>query len=103
MLEFITLVIPVMAAFYFILVRPVVQQQKLRRRDISRLRIGDEVLTTGGFYAIVRDIRTQERGPVELTLEAAPGVQLRATAEAIAQVTTPQDATASAAGHGKTS
>jgi preprotein translocase subunit YajC len=93
-LEFIALTIPVLGAFYFILMRPVIQQQKARRRDLSRLRIGDEVLTTGGFYAIVRDIRTQERGPVELILEAAPGVELRATADAVAQVTSPEDASA---------
>jgi preprotein translocase YajC subunit len=75
------------ASFYFILLRPVLQQQKKRRRDISHLNIGDEVLTTGGFYAVVRDIRTSERGPVELRLEAAPGVELRATADAVASVT----------------
>ncbi|RLT35379.1 MAG: preprotein translocase subunit YajC [Chloroflexi bacterium] len=94
------LLLAVLGAFYFILLRPVIQQQKLRRRDISRLGIGDEVLTTGGFYAIVRDIRTQERGPLELTLEAAPGVLLRATAEAIARVTMPYEAPIG--GEGKT-
>ena len=86
------LLLAVLGAFYFILLRPVIQQQKIRRRDISRLTVGDEVLTTGGFYAIVREIRTQERGPLEITLEAAPGVLLRATADAVAQVTTPNDA-----------
>src|SRR5437762_642336 len=75
------------ASFYFILLRPVLQQQKKRRRDISHLNIGDEVLTTGGFYAVVRDIRTSEHGPVALRLEAAPGVELRATADAVASVT----------------
>ena len=87
MFEYIALVLPVLAGFYFILLRPVLEQQKRRRRDISRLNIGDEVLTAGGFYAVVRDIRTQEHGPLELTLEVAPGVQLRATADAIASVT----------------
>jgi preprotein translocase YajC subunit len=85
--EFLLLVVPVIAAFYFILVRPVVEQQKRRRRDISHLQIGDEVLTTGGFYAVVRDIYTREDGPLEIMLEAAPGVQLRGTAEAIASIT----------------
>lgn len=80
-------VVFVMMAFYFILLRPVMQQQRRRRRDISALGVGDEVLTTGGFYAVVRAIRTQEQGPVELTLEAAPGVELRATPEAVARVT----------------
>lgn len=87
MFEYLALVLPVLAGFYFILLRPVLEQQKRRRNDISRLNIGDEVLTTGGFYAIVRDIQTREHGPLELTLEIASGVQVRATADAIASVT----------------
>ena len=85
--EFIFFALVIFLAFYFILLRPVIEQQKRRRRDISSLDIGDEVLTTGGFYAVIRDIRTQDRGPLELTLEAAPGVMLRATADAVAAVT----------------
>lgn len=84
--EFIFLALLIFLAFYFILLRPVIQQQQRRRRDISSLDVGDEVLTTGGFYAVIRDIRTQDRGPLELTLEAAPGVMLRATADAVASV-----------------
>jgi preprotein translocase subunit YajC len=101
-LEYLGLVLPVLAGFYFILLRPVLEQQKRRRRDISRLNVGDEVLTTGGFYAVVRDIQTREHGPLELTLEVAPGVQLRATADAIASVTTPDAAAASRTGARKT-
>jgi preprotein translocase YajC subunit len=85
--EFIFFALLIFFAFYFILLRPVIDQQKKRRRDISSLDIDDEVLTTGGFYAVIRDIRTQDDGPLELTLEAAPGVMLRATADAVASVT----------------
>ena len=77
----------VVAAFYLILLRPVMRQQRLRRNDLSRLGVGDEVLTSGGFYAIVRAIRTREDGPQEIALEAAPSVELRATPEAIQRVT----------------
>jgi preprotein translocase YajC subunit len=84
--EFLLFVVPMIVAFYFILLRPVLDQQRRRKRDISALNLGDEVVTTGGFYAVVREIRTQERGPLELILEVAPGVQLRATADAVAYV-----------------
>jgi len=84
--EFIFLALLIFLAFYFILLRPVIQQQQRRRRDISSLEIGDEVLTTGGFFAVIRDIQTRDRGPLELTLEAAPGVLLRATADAVQSV-----------------
>ncbi|MDP6607118.1 MAG: hypothetical protein QF664_12800, partial [Dehalococcoidia bacterium] len=51
------------------------------------LDIGDEVLTSGGFYATVRDIRTADDGPMEIMLEAAPGVMLRATPDAVLEIT----------------
>ncbi len=77
----------VVVAFYLILLRPVLNQQRRRRRDLSKLAVGDEVLTSGGFYATVRAIRTREDGPLEILLEVAPGVELRATADAIQVVT----------------
>ncbi len=79
--------IAVVGAFYFILLRPVMRQQRQRRHDISSLDVGDEVLTAGGFYATVREIRTTDDGPVEILLEPAPGVTLRATPAAIQQIT----------------
>jgi len=83
----------VVVAFYLILLRPVLNQQRRRRSDLSRLAIGDEVLTQGGFYAIVRDIRTRDEGPQDILLEVASDVQLRATADAIQLVTKPADET----------
>lgn len=82
----ILVLIAVMAAFYFILLRPVVNQQKQQRRDISSLRVGDEVLTAGGFYAIVTDINTFEARPMEIVFELAPGLRVRGTTTAIASI-----------------
>ena len=87
-MEVIFVLLAVVGAFSFILLRPVLQQQRQRRRDISELNIGDEVLTTGGFYAIVREIRTTDEGPIEILLEIAPEVTLRATPDAVQSVTT---------------
>jgi len=75
--------IAVVGAFYFILLRPVMLQQRKRRAQMSSLEIGDEVLTTGGFFATVIDIQTADEGPMIIKLEAAPGVVLRATPAAI--------------------
>lgn len=76
----------VMGAFYFILLRPVINQQKQQRRDISSLQIGDEVMTSGGFYATVLDINTFEDGPMEIVFRLAPGVDVRGTTNAIASI-----------------
>jgi preprotein translocase subunit YajC len=85
-LQEILVLVAVMAAFYFILLRPVINQQKQQRRDISSLRIGDEVLTAGGFYAVVTDINTFEKGPMEIVFELAPGLKVRGTTNAIASI-----------------
>lgn len=82
-MDVLLMLVAVLAAFYFILMRPVIVQQKRRRSDISQLEVGDEVLTTGGFYATVKEIQTTDEGPMQIYLEAAPGVVLRATPAAV--------------------
>ena len=82
-MEFVLLPLGIVLLFYFILLRPVLNQQKKHRRDISALQVGDEVLTTGGFYATVREINTREDAPIEIVLEVAPGVRLRGTPGAV--------------------
>lgn len=84
--QYILVLVIVIGAFYFILLRPVIQQQKRHRNDISSLQVGDEVLTAGGFYAIVREINTYEDRETEIVLEAAPGLLLRGTAAAVGSV-----------------
>lgn len=85
-MDVVIVLLAVLAAFYFILLRPVIDQQRKQRRDISSLEIGDEVLTTAGFYATVVEINTYEDRPMEILLEAAPGVVLRGTTLAIAEI-----------------
>lgn len=85
-MDILIVLVAVLAAFYFILLKPVISQQKRQRRDISSLEVGDEVLTTGGFYATVKEINTHEDRPMEILLEAAPGVVLRGTTVAVQEI-----------------
>lgn len=73
----------ILGGFYFILLRPVMQQQRKTKRDLLELQVGDEVVTTGGLLARVVDIRQPASGPLELILELAPGVTVRALTTAI--------------------
>jgi preprotein translocase subunit YajC len=70
-------------AFYFLLLRP----QNKRRREAaamqSRLGPGDEVQTVGGLFGTVTQV-----GGDAVTIEAAPGVELRFAVGAIARVVT---------------
>lgn len=82
----ILILLGVMGAFYFILLRPVINQQKQQRRDISSLHVGDEVMTSGGFFATVTEINTFEDRPMEILFELAPGLEVRGNTNAIASI-----------------
>ena len=77
------IILGVMAAFYFIFIRPARQEQKRVEGTIRDLRVGDEVITTAGFFARVKDIQTPEEGPVQLILELGNGLEIRALTSAI--------------------
>jgi preprotein translocase subunit YajC len=71
------------AAFYFILLQPVLKRQKEQRKAVEQLRIGDEIVTTGGIIGEVKDVVTPVDGPTEIILEIAPGIQIRAVTDAV--------------------
>jgi preprotein translocase subunit YajC len=71
------------AAFYFILLQPVLKKQKEQRKAVAMLKIGDEIVTTGGFIGEVKDVVTPVDGPTELIIELAPGVRVRAITDAV--------------------
>ena len=73
------------AAFYFILLQPVLKNQKEQKKAVRALQIGDEVLTTGGLIGEVKDIIQPVDGPTELILEIAPGVRVRAVTDAVSR------------------
>jgi preprotein translocase subunit YajC len=85
-MEFVLLPLAIVLLFYFILLKPQLASQKKHRDNIANLELGDEVLTTGGFFAIVLEIETQDQGPPVIMLEVAPGVELEGTPIAIAEV-----------------
>lgn len=71
------------AAFYFILLQPVLKNQRQQRKAVRELQIGDEVVTAGGLIGEVKDVVTPPDGPTEIILELAPGIRVRALTDAI--------------------
>ena len=76
-------ILGVMVAFYLIFIRPAAKEQKRVQATIRDLAIGDEVITTAGFFATIRGIETPEEGPVQITLDLGNGVVVRALTTAI--------------------
>jgi preprotein translocase subunit YajC len=79
-------------AFYFILLRPVLKQQRAQRSAVRALQVGDEVVTVGGIIGEVKEIIQPADGPTEIVLEIAQGVRVRAVTDAISRrLTTLED------------
>ncbi len=76
-------ILGVMAAFYLIFIRPASQEQKRVQATIRDLAVGDQVITTAGFFATIRSIDTPEEGPARLTLDFGNSVIVQALASSI--------------------
>jgi preprotein translocase subunit YajC len=84
---FFVLIILVLFLIWLMLVRPQRRRQQAQQAMIDHLRIGDEVLTAGGFFATVRQIDEDE-----VTVELGPGTEARVAKRAIAAVMPMEDA-----------
>jgi preprotein translocase subunit YajC len=84
-LGFLPLILIVLVG-YFLLIRPARQRQRRALENRSAVEPGIEVITTAGLIATVTSV--DEDGEV-MTLEIAPGVNVRFVKSAIARVVTP--------------
>jgi|RhiMethySRZTD1v2_1073278.scaffolds.fasta_scaffold2758753_1 preprotein translocase subunit YajC len=66
---------------YFMILRPMRQRNKLRTDMMSQLQEGAEILSVGGIYGTVTEIRDED-----LDVEIADGVVIRLNRRAIANV-----------------
>jgi preprotein translocase subunit YajC len=80
LLSFLPLLL-ILVAFYFLLIRPNNRRRREQMELQSRIAPGDEVRTTSGLYGVV--VATDDES---VTIEAAPGVELRFIRGAIANV-----------------
>jgi preprotein translocase subunit YajC len=83
---FFVLILLVLFVLWLILVRPQRRRQQHQQAMIDNLRIGDEVITAGGFFATVSDIADDE-----VTVELSPGNEARLAKRAIAAVFPAED------------
>ena len=78
---FFALILLALFLLWLMLVRPTRRRRQAQEAMIDHLRIGDEVITAGGFFAIVREISDDE-----VQVELGPGTEARLSKRAIAAV-----------------
>jgi preprotein translocase subunit YajC len=79
-----TLALPMIAIFYFLLWRPQSQRQKQLRNMIGNLHRGDTVVTSGGILGKV--VKATPADDPEIMVEIADNVQVRVLKSTISDV-----------------
>ena len=92
-------VIVIVVAFYLITIWPAQREQKRQQQTIRDLQVGDEVVTTSGFFARIKEIHTPEEGPVQLILDLGHGLEVRALTSAIIRRVTEEKTVEGPGGH----
>ncbi|HOM96896.1 MAG: preprotein translocase subunit YajC [Acetomicrobium sp.] len=64
--------------FYFLLIRPQKKRQKQHQDMLNSIKRGDQVVTAGGIYGTVRDVKDDS-----FILEVSDGVKIRVLKNAI--------------------
>jgi len=75
--SFVPLVL-IMVIFYFLLIRPQQKRVKEHRNVIEALKKGDKVITGGGFYGVVTDVKEDF-----MKVEIAEGVRVKVKRDTI--------------------
>jgi preprotein translocase subunit YajC len=73
--------VAVFVFFYFVFIRPQQAQQRRHREMLARLKKGDRVVTRGGLYGVILDVKDND-----VTLEFAQNVRIRAERSAVQSV-----------------
>jgi preprotein translocase subunit YajC len=82
--QMLTLGLPMIAIFYFLLWRPQSQRQKQLRQMVDNLRRGDTVVTAGGILGkVVKAVSAEDQ---EVLVEIADNVQVKVLKSTLSDV-----------------
>jgi preprotein translocase subunit YajC len=71
---------------WLLLIRPQRRKQQEQQDLLSNLQIGDEIVTAGGIYGTISDVRDDE-----VTVEIAEGTHVRMAKRAVAGILTEEE------------
>jgi len=74
--------------FYFLILRPQQRQQKEQKKKLDSLEKGDKVITIGGIYGMVDNIK-KDKGII--VLKIADNVKVEFSKSAVASVIKPEE------------
>lgn len=83
----------IMVVFYLLFILPQRKEQRTRKEMLSNLKKNDHVVTIGGIYGVVVNVRP-EIDEVTLRVDDTSNTRIRVTQAAIARVTADEAAAA---------
>jgi len=73
----------VLFIFYFLIIRPQQKRQREHNKMLESLGKGDQILTSGGLYATIQDVKSKENKIVAII---ADGVKVEIARSAVATI-----------------
>ncbi len=81
------IIVAMFALLWLFLIRPQRARAQAHRELLTKVEVGNEILTVGGLYGKVLAIDEDD----DLTLEIAPGTEVRIARRAVAAVVPPEE------------
>ncbi len=79
-------IILIFVIFYFLLIRPQQQHQKRRKEMLENLKKGDRVVTVGGIYGMLKEVREDT-----LVVRIADNVNVKMARQGVDRVLTEEE------------
>jgi len=79
------LFVAIAVLFYFMMIRPENQKQKLRRALLAGIKKNDRVITVGGVYGLVTNVQ-KDTNEVTIKVDEATNTKLRVTLGSIDKI-----------------
>jgi preprotein translocase subunit YajC len=84
--QFLIVIVVLLALMWLLFIRPQKRRQVAQQQMLQEIEPGVEILTAGGVYGVVKAV-----GEDELTVEIAPGTNVRVARRAVAGVIPPDE------------
>jgi preprotein translocase subunit YajC len=79
-------IVAMFALLWLLFIRPQRRRAQAQHELVSGIEVGDEILTVGGIYGTVHEVRDED----ELVVEIAPETHVRVARRAVAAVLPPE-------------
>jgi preprotein translocase subunit YajC len=80
------IIVVLLVLMWLLLIRPQRRRQTAQEELLANLQIGDEIVTAGGLYGTIEEVRDSE-----ITLEIAPGTTVRVAKRAVAGIVSEEE------------